>query len=257
MASESRRLRRPLTTSSRSKCRVPAVRASSTGLMPQMRFIRSVPRGGRSRGRRCPPRARAPRGGRCSWPSPTPRGLDPEHPGDRAAHRLEVGREHRLLGDHRDVDVAERVTRRPSRAARSPRGRPGSRRRASAGPGSGSGGPCRPPPMAPRSASQTAWRTQSPSEWPSSPRRVGHLDPAELERAPGHQAVDVEAVADAEARHARTALPRPAPSAQARSSGVVILRLRGEPGTARTGAPSRSTAIASSVTVTRSRKAAS
>ena len=85
---------------------------------------------------------------------------------------------------------------------------------------------------------------------------VGHVDPAEAERAPGHQAVGVEAVADANRAHARTS-PARTPSAQARSSGVVIFRLRGEPGTARTGAPRRSTAIASSVRVTRSRRAAS
>ena len=42
MASETRRLRSPFTTSSRSKCRVPAPSASSTGLMPQMRFMPSV-----------------------------------------------------------------------------------------------------------------------------------------------------------------------------------------------------------------------
>ena len=87
---------------------------------------------------------------------------------------------------------------------------------------------------------------------------VGHLDAAEVQGAARHQAVGVEPVADAQPRplHARTS-PARTPSAHARSSWVVILRFRGEPGTARTGAPSRSTAIASSVTVRPSRNAAS
>ena len=76
MASESRRLRRPLTMSRRSKWRVPAASASNTGLMPQMRFmvvwVRSLSRGAPSRGRRCPRPAPGRRGGRCSWPSPRP-----------------------------------------------------------------------------------------------------------------------------------------------------------------------------------------
>ncbi len=39
IASESRRLRRPFTISKRSKWRVEAASASSTGLMPQIRFM--------------------------------------------------------------------------------------------------------------------------------------------------------------------------------------------------------------------------
>ena len=41
IASEMRRLRSPLTTSRRSKCRVPEASASRTGLIPQMRFMDS------------------------------------------------------------------------------------------------------------------------------------------------------------------------------------------------------------------------
>ncbi len=74
----------------------------------------------------------------------------------------------------------------------------------------------------------------------------------------GSKTVGVEARAHAVA-HARAparAVARRS-SAQARSSGVVILRFRAEPGTTATGAPIRSSATASSVTVTRSRKASS
>ena len=74
----------------------------------------------------------------------------------------------------------------------------------------------------------------------------------------GGETVGIEARTHAVA-HARTPARGAASrsSAQARSSGVVILRFRAEPGTTATGAPIRSSATASSVTVTRSRKASS
>ena len=101
-----------------------------------------------------------------------------------------------------------------------------------------------PSPTAPSSASHTAWIAQSPSECPRAraraapgcrPASAGVPPPAGARRSR----------ADPQLAHARTA-PCSSPSAQARSSGVVILRLRGEPGTAATAAPSRSTAMASS-----------
>ncbi len=77
IASDTRWLRIPLTTSRRSKWRLPAVSASMTGLMPQIRFIASYlrrfaaispARAGRRRGRRCLRRGRWRRGRRCSSP---------------------------------------------------------------------------------------------------------------------------------------------------------------------------------------------
>ena len=94
---------------------------------------------------------------------------------------------------------------------------------------SGSAGPCRPRPRAPSSASHTACSRQSPSEWPSRPRggrcgrrraRAGGPPPGGARRS--------------RARRGRAVTPCPgrwpaSSSAQPRSSGVVILRLRGEP----------------------------
>ena len=111
-------------------------------------------------------------------------------------------------------------------------------------------GKCRPRsprPTAPSTASARAWHTASASLWPPRPRAPSITHAAEDERAVRvlGEAVDVDALADAHAhRRPATASSR---SAAPRSSGSVILRLRGSPGTTRTRPPSASTSTASSV----------
>ena len=83
------------------------------------------------------------------------------------------------------------------------------------------------------------------------------LHPAQDQAPSRDEPVRVEPVADAHVAQGAPPLRASSTSAQARSSGVVILRLRAEPGTATTASPTRSTAMASSVSVTPSRKAAS
>ena len=68
IASETRWLRRPLTTSRRSKWRVPAASASSTGLIPQMRFMALLSDASRARERCSSTTAWA------AMPSPRPEG---------------------------------------------------------------------------------------------------------------------------------------------------------------------------------------
>ena len=111
-------------------------------------------------------------------------------------------------------------------------------------------GKCRPrspSPTAPSTASASAWHTASASLWP--PRPAGALDhnAAQHERAVRvlGEAVDVDALADAHAH--RPAAAASSALGRRRSSGSVILRLPGSPGTTRTVPPSASTSMASSV----------
>ena len=127
--------------------------------------------------------------------------VEPEERGDRVAHRVELGAEPRPGGDDRQVHAGRTPaggldpTARPPRPARvlaMPRGV-----RSSAG----KTDPRSPSEVAPSSASATAWRTTSPSEWPASAGAPVDLDAAEVERHPGPERVAV--VADARPRPAR------------------------------------------------------
>ena len=89
--------------SRRSKWRVPAASASNTGLMPQMRFMACgsgpfLEEHRRESGDALAPPQGAEVVGALGLHRDPPR-LHPERPGDGGAHRLEVGREDRLLGD--------------------------------------------------------------------------------------------------------------------------------------------------------------
>ena len=83
-----------------------------------------------------------------------------------------------------------------------------------------------PAPAAPSSASHSACSTQSPSEWPSRPRVVRHRHAAQHERAARAPAGARRSRCPRGSAHARPSCDE-ARSAQARSSGVVSLRLRG------------------------------
>ena len=101
-------------------------------------------------------------------------------------------------------------------------------------------------PAGPSNASATAWATASASEWP---RRAA---PLELHAGEHQRAVFRIAVGDEGMHVVAEAHPNGhgAPSratATRRSSGVVILRLRGSPGTTTTVPPAASTSAASSV----------
>ena len=215
MASESRRLRRPFTTSRRSKWRVPAASASSTGLMPQMRFmacgLRSLSRAAAvARAAMPSPRPRAPRWSvllaftetapvrpRASrrWRRASARG------GAARAGAWAMTVTSTFTSEYPAASTSRRTSSRKTRLA-TPRQR---------GSLLGKCRPMSPAAAAPSSASHTACRTQSPSEWPSRPRSWGTSTPPSQERAAGHQAVGVEAVADADGAHARDRAPRGRP----------------------------------------------
>ena len=103
----------------------------------------------------------------------------------------------------------------------------------------------RPAPAAPSSASATAWRTTSPSEWPARRGAPGDLDAAEAQRHPGPERVAV--VADPGPRRPTRRRAR-APPAEGRP-GSVTLRLPGSPGTTWTAMLQASSRAASSVNV--------
>ena len=90
-----------------------------------------------------------------------------------------------------------------------------------------------PSPAAPSSASMTAWVRTSASEWPSRPLVVLEPNAAQHERAAGGELVAVVADAGRDAHRRRPARRAAAPRA-CRSSGVVILRLRGDGSSTRT-----------------------
>ena len=182
-------------------------------------------------------------------------GAKPEHAAQGLAHRAQVGSEGRGLGNDRGIDVRDReppvaeevrdvLEEDPARGPREARvgawkvlAHVARRGRAEQGIAHGMD-----------QAVAVRMTLESPVE--------GNEHAAEHEAPAGHQPVGIEAGADPVAQApAPTRGPARRCSAQARSSGVVILRLRAEPGTTATTAPIRSTASASSVKVTRSRKA--
>ncbi len=100
-----------------------------------------------------------------------------------------------------------------------------------------------PRPAAPRSASVQAWATASPSLWPTTPGRVGKLDPTQHQPAVRvlGPSVDVEPLSDAQTHASNIA------RAAMRSSGSVILRFRARPSTTFTLPPAARTSETSSV----------
>ena len=168
------------------------------------------------------------------------RDVDAEQRGDRRPHRVEAAPEARSRADDGDVDRrraqpggGEAPTTSPRSAALStPRGVRSSL---------GKSRPRSPSPAAPSSASATAWRTTSPSEWPASAGAPGIAIPPIRSGEPGPKGW--------------LSWPNPtrAPSAsscrstRSRSSGSVTLRLVGWPGIAWTVMVQASSRAASSV----------
>src|SRR2546425_591376 len=256
MASSIRRLRTPLAMRRRSKWRDSALSASRTGLMPQIRstLLPLAEQDGGDGGD-----ALATAGG--SQPVRA-LGLDGhalrlqrQAAAERRAHLVYIRGEDGLLGDHRHVDVLHREAARvhePRRALEEARparvlpSRVGARE-------------------VPSHVAFARRPQQGVAQGVDRAVAVGvalqaagvrHLHTPEHQLAPGNEAVGIEAGADTAPAHWRPSL-RSRVSAQARSSGVVSLRLRAEPFTATTGSPRRSRAIASSVRTTSSRNALS
>ena len=151
---------------------------------------------------------------------------------------------------HGDVDVLDRVAGHGHDAAGPPRGTRGCRRPASAGRGSGSARPMSPAPAAPEQGVAHGVQDAVAVRVALEAAGVGIRHPAEAAAGARPPAGARRSRCPTRRRHAFREPARSTPSAQARSSGVVSLRLRALPRHgARTGAPRRSTAIASSVTV--------
>ena len=223
-------------------------------------------RGGRRPTPRCPRRDRSRRGPRRVWASPPRRCRWPigspgrrERVRRRSRHRLECGRELRLLRRDDDVDVVD-----PPPALRDPRRRRraaarASRRRGRLSSVAGNSVPRSGSPVGPSSASATACAIASPSECPARrgassmrtpPSTSGGASPNGWTSNPSPTRCLIRA------RPGR----RASACASSRSPATVILRLRGSPGTTTTVPPCASTSAASSVSTAphlRARRAAS
>ena len=136
-----------------------------------------------------------------------------------------------------DADRPERARAVPPRSRTGARTRPSSADRCR-----GRCWPMSPSPMAPSSASVSACKATSASEWPSRRARVG-AHAAQPDVVARRQAMHVEALPGAHVGHAVGG------SAMARSSAVVSLRLDSLPRTSATGKPAHSATAASSVKV--------
>ena len=148
----------------------------------------------------------------------------PSAPARFARIASRYGTQLRPLGDHRDIDVDDAIPRCADEVA----SRCAAAARLSAsfhcGSVSGNSRPMSPAPAAPSTASVTAWQTMSASEWPSRPART-ECDAGENQRAPGDQAMQIVAGADAD-RAAGGAVAAPARAALAEIVGRRDLDVR-------------------------------
>ena len=223
-------------------------------------WVRPLSRAARSRARRCPRRGRGRRGGRCSWPSPRPAAaLHPERAGDRrrasrsrwgastgswamtVTSRFTSGVPGRV---HEPADLLEEDAARDAAPAR---------RR-----GSGSGAPCRPRPP-PRAARRT--RRAARSRRRSGPRGRAVCAPRRPPRRSGRPATRRWAskpwpIADGGLMRGRRSREHALGPGEVLGRRDLAVARRAGHG-AHTACPRRSTAIASSVSVTPVARAAS
>ena len=200
IASLSRLLRRPLTISSRSKWRVCAVRASITGLMPQIKFIRwsasftssTVASAAMPSARPSAPRWSALLALTDTASAPTPRS---------AAIVARMPSRCGASTGSWAITVRSRLPRRKPRALTS-RDTSSTKTRLSTpcqrGSRLGKWRPMSPSPIAPSSASHTACSTQSPSEWPSRPRVCSSSTPPSRSGRPATRRWTSKPLADAQ-----------------------------------------------------------